>query len=69
MEFVLMIDNIATAFGPHNNVYISAPLCLSALVADCVFEKTKPIYSFCVRRSTCYEKEVEKTNPICDEKN
>lgn len=43
MESVLIVDTIATDFRPHNDVYISAPLRLSALVADCVFEKTEPI--------------------------
>jgi len=29
------------------------------------FEKTKPIYSYCVLRDAYCEKEFEKTKPIC----
>ena len=40
-------------------------LWLSVFVANSLFEKTKPIYSFYVPRAAFGVKEIEKTKPIC----
>jgi hypothetical protein len=41
------------------------PLCLCALVTAWLFEKTNPIFSYCVLRAVYCDKEAEKTKPIC----
>jgi hypothetical protein len=41
-----------------------SPLLLSVFVAMSLFEKTNPIYPFCVLRDAYCEMESEKTKPI-----
>jgi hypothetical protein len=41
--FCQWFKRLPRPFGPHNDLNISAPLCLSGFVAENQFEKTKPI--------------------------
>ena len=49
----------------HKNPYLSSSSCLIGML----FEKTKPIYSYCVLRDAYCEKEFEKTKPILKQQN